>query len=183
MKRVFLVIALFVLSFNSAFATNFNNLTNDSRINAALNMLEANGGQEVINNLSQMKVKVMFYDFSMMSMSGANYYAMKAKQGSQMYILINNKYKYSATEAVACLIAHESMHKLAAPTLQEEVKATTTEAKYWNSLKKDKEYGNDALITRLNNLSNLYLASEPGNDLIQNKIANSSFYKNQLAMN
>jgi len=161
---------------------NINELTNDYTIKAALNMLQTNGEGEVLNSLSKMHVKLMFYDFSKMGMSG-NYYAMKAKQGRQLYIVINRRYKNSPTEAIACLIAHEIVHKLPKLTFHEEETATTEEAQCWTSLKKDNSYSSkDALINRLNDLSALYLASTPGNDLIKDKIANSSFYRNQLAM-
>ncbi len=173
--------ALFVLSINTAFAANVNSYSQDAKIRSALALLDKNGAVEVFDNLDFQKAQVMFYDFSLISFSQAKHYAMKAKNGNKNYILINSRYKNAPVEAVACLIAHESFHKLPKATFEEEVTATTQEAAYWMKLgNKSKDYGDDPLVSRLNGLSDLYSASGGRNNLIKEKIANSSFYQTQL---
>src|SRR5574344_2118381 len=44
-------------------------------------------------------------------------------------ILISQAYQGERIETLACLISHELMHVLPSPTIEEEISATTTEAK------------------------------------------------------
>ncbi|MCQ2789902.1 MAG: hypothetical protein MJ229_05950, partial [bacterium] len=83
-------------------------------------------------------------------------------------------------EALACLIAHESVHQLPQATYEEEVRATTTEARTWQLLKNKvgANYQNDILVKRLNNLVAM---QEGGRDLIAKAISNNAFYQTQLA--
>ena len=180
-KYLLILMALFMLSINTAFAANVNSYSQDAKIRSALTLLNENNAVEVFDNLDYQKVKIMFHDFSMISFSHAKHYAMKATSGGKNYILINSRYKSAPTEAIACLIAHESFHKLSKATFEEEVMATTKEAIYWMKLgSKTKDYGNDPVVSRLNNLSDLYTASDAQSNLIKDRIANSSFYQSQL---
>jgi len=186
MKKVMLtMIALLVLSINTAFAENIGKYSSDYRIKTALNLLNNINAVEIFDNLKEHRVKIKFHDFSLMSFSYSNIYAMKAKSGKQKYILINSNYKNSPPEAIACLIVHESFHKLSKPTLEEEILCTTKEAIYWDKLQDEtKNYDkNNVLIARLNRLSELHSASCENNDLIRDKIANSPFYQSQLKPN
>ena len=186
MKKVILtIIALLVLSIDTVFAENLDKYSSDGRIQSALNLLNDTNAIEVFDNLKEQKVKIKFYDFSLMGFSYANVHAMKALSGSQKYILINSNYKNSPPEAIACLIVHESFHKLSKPTLEEEILCTTKEAIYWDKLQDEtKNYDkNNVLIARLNRLSELHSASCENNDLIRDKIANSPFYQSQLKPN
>ena len=101
----------------------------------------------------------------------------------ERYILINTRYKNCSTEEIACLIAHESCHKAKVATLAEETIATQTEAKYWLKLKKpNKVYNASDLKDRLDNLAYLYSHSDKNNNKIEERIANSDFYRSQLSL-
>lgn len=185
MKKVFVaVIALFVLSVNQAFAYNLNNFSDDSKVVAALEVLENTGNTDVFDRLEKSEAKIMFYDLTLMSFSYAKHYAVSSTdENGNNYILINEKFRNSPKEAIACLIAHESVHMLPQATLDEEVRATTREAQCWIQLKNKAEgsYSND-LVTRLNKLAMLYGNSTPSQDLIRISISNNSFYQQQLAL-
>lgn len=185
MKKVLLVImALFVLSSNQVQASNLNNFSDDSKIISALEVLENIGSNDVFSRLDKSSTKIIFYDLTLMSYSYAKDYAISSTDESgNNYILINEKFRNSPKEAIACLIAHESVHTLAHPTLDEEVRATTTEAQTWIKVRNQLSSStNDNLVIRENKLANLYKASAPGENLIKDLIANNSFYQQQLAM-
>jgi len=183
MKKVLFIIALFVLSFNQVQAANLNKYTDDSKIAQALSVLEKSGSNEVFNRLDKSSTKVAFYDLSLISFSYAKHYAVASTDDNgNNYILINEKYRSSAPEAVACLIAHESVHQLPQATLDEEVLATTTEAQTWIKLK-NSTVKNDDLTNRLNNLETMYEESTSSDNLIRRSIAGNIFYQQQLAMN
>ena len=98
------------------------------------------------------------------------------------YILINERYQGAPKEALASLIAHESVHVLPVATMQEEIQATTTEARTWLMLRANVSSSTNELVLRENNLASRYLASSTGNNEIQKSIFNNPFYKEQLAM-
>jgi len=207
LRSIALIAVLFVLSINTVFALNIDDYTKDEKIKAALVLLEQNNANEVFENLdnkpaapkkekkerktkkakvvkSPVKTQIAFYDLSELSYEYSRHYAVNIKKNGKTFIYINTRYQDAPAEAIACLIVHESFHKLREATLKEETLCTTMEAKYWNMLKDyNKIYSNeDVLVFKLDNLRKLYLASSSGNDLIRNKIANNSFYKSQLAV-
>lgn len=183
-KKVFVLLAcLFVLSNSIAFAENVAKYTDDYRIKEALTMLDDAGASEVFSNLRENSVKIMFYDLTQISYKYGKHFAMNTVDNwGNRYILINSQYRNAPTEQIACLIAHESCHKAKVATLAEETLATRTEARYWAILKKHSaKYSDNALTNRLNNLAHLETISTPDNDMIQNKISNSKFYREQLS--
>lgn len=183
MKKVLLIIALFVLSFNKVQAANINQLTDDGKMAQALSVLEQSGSQDVLDRLEKSSTKVVFYDLSLISFSYAKHYAVASTDDNgNNFILINEKFRSSSPEAIACLIAHESVHQLAQATLEEEVRATTTEAQTWIKLRNN-SVKNDELTNRLNNLATMYEESTNGDNLIKRSIASNSFYQQQLALN
>lgn len=202
LRSMALIAALFVLSINTVFALNVNDYTKDEKIKSALVLLENNNANEIFDNLDNKppipkkpkknpkavkipaKTQIAFYDFSDISYEYSNHYSINVKKNSKTYIYINSKYQDAPDEAIACLIVHESFHKLTNATLKEETLCTTMEAKYWDILKDyDKVYSDeDVLVFKLDNLRRLYLDSSSNNDLIKNKIASSAFYKSQLSM-
>lgn len=161
-----------------------NHFTDDFKISDALVLLERNGAAEIFDNLQENSVRILFYDLSMLSYSYRDHYAINGKNSmGKRFILINTKYMKCSTEEIACLIAHESCHKAEVATLAEETIATQTEAKYWLRLKQaDKIYKENDLYDRLNNLAYLYKNSTKDDNKIQDKIANSEFYKAQLSV-
>lgn len=185
MKKALLIItALFVMSLNQVCALDLNKVTDSAKILSALKLLESVQANDVFANLEKTKSQIIFYDLSLMDFTYANHFAAASTDDyGRNYILINSKYQNAPKEALACLIAHESMHTLPQATLAEETLATTTEAKYWAKLKTSQSTAlpNDKLVQRLNKLEALYVASGPGHNLISQNISGNSFYKAQLA--
>lgn len=185
LKRLIVLLAcLFVVASSSVSAMNVRNFSDDIKIREALMMLDDIGAMEVFDNLQENSVKIIFYDLSQISYKYQNAYAISSTDNwGDRYILINSKYQTAPTEQIACLIAHESCHKGSVATMEEETRATRTEAKYWTVLKKhNAAYANTALTNRLNSLVNLESSSTVDHDFIQDRISNSNFYQSQLAV-
>lgn len=180
-KIITLVIFVIALTANTAFAYDLNKMSDDAKIVSALKVLEANNQTDVLARINNSKTKIIFYDLTMISYSYAKHYAVASTdEYGENYILINSNLASSPKEALACLIAHESVHQLPQATYEEEVRATTTEARTWQLLK-DKvgaNYQNDILVKRLNNLVAM---QEGGRNLIAKAISNNAFYQTQLA--
>lgn len=185
MKRFAISLLCFIFfAAMPAFSYNVNHFTDDFVISDALELLKTTNANEVFDNLEENSVKIMFYDLSLISYSYRDHYAINGYNNmGDRCILINTKYKNAPKEEIACLIAHESCHKAKVATLEEETLATQTEAKYWLLLKhKGVLYQNDDLTQRLNNLAYLYKTSTPSKNNIETRIANSPFYRDQLAL-
>jgi hypothetical protein len=182
MKNVFFTLFVLVaLTVTQAFAYNMKDFTNDAKIMSAMQLLEQSGESEVFANLKRNSVKVKFYNLS----GYGNVYATNSYDPSgRRVILINSTYANAPVEQIACLIAHESMHVLKKPTLQEETIATQKEAATWVRLKRASvTYPQSKLTKRLDKLADLHLASRAdGQNHIQTKIASSSFYKSQFGI-
>lgn len=183
-KNFIIAIAMVLFLTAPAFAAYVDTFTTDSSIKTSLELLQSIGADEVFNNLEENCVKISFYDLSQISFSYANHFAINSVDSmGNRYILINSKYRKASPEEIACIIAHESFHKLAVATLEEETLATQKEAHYWGILKnEDKDYNDSALLSRLDGLVELSDASTQDNDLIKEKITRSSFYRAQLAI-
>lgn len=184
MKTFIITFLLAVLCTAPVLAAHFDRYTKDTEIKAALTVLHNAGADEVFDNLNENSVRIAFYDISMLSADYQNHFALNTVDSfGNRCIFINTKFKYASPEELACLIAHESFHKSNAATLEEETLATEKEAEYWNKLKNpEKKYNQSKLLARLNNLSELSSKSEQGKDYITEKICNSSFYRQQLAI-
>lgn len=181
MKNVFVtVLVFFVLTITQVFAYDVEKFSSDTTIIPAMELLAQNGNDDVFANLQKNSVKVKFYNLS----GYGNVYAVNTYDAyGRRVILINSVYKNAPTEQLACLIAHESFHVLRKATLEEETLATEKEAACWTKLKNSSTtYPETKLTRRLDKLANLYLASQDGNNYIQDKIASSSFYKTQFGM-
>lgn len=185
MKRFTLtLLCIIFLTVSPVNAYNMNHFTDDFKVSDALVMLEKAGAYEVFDNLQENSVRIMFYDLALLSYSYRYHYAINGENNfGDRYILINTRYKKCSTEEIACLIAHESCHTSKRATLAEETLATETEAKYWIKLKQaNKVYTNSDLKCRLDNLAYLYTHSDKYNNKIEERIANSDFYRNQLSI-
>ena len=182
MKKILLsLFVLIALSATQAFAYNLKDFSSDTKILSAMQLLEQMGEYDVFNNMKKNAIKVKFYNLS----GYGNVYATNSYDSSgRRVILINSVYANAPVEQIACLIAHESMHVLRKPTLEEETIATQKEAATWMKLKKrGVTYPQNKLTKRLDNLAELQMASSHGSqNYIQTKIANSSFYKAQFGM-
>lgn len=181
MKNVFVV--LFVLCFlniSQANAYNLHEFSKDTKIIQAMQLLENSGEYKVFDNLKKNAVKISFKDLTLMGF-GSNVYAVNTyNEFGRRVIMINAVYKNAPAEQIACLIAHESYHIKNIADLEEETMATTKEADCWIKLKSTSfAYPETKLTKRLNKLANLQNTSDNEN-IIRNKIANSSFYMAQF---
>jgi hypothetical protein len=186
MKKVFwLIVAIVVLSFNKVQAVDFNKYSDDAKVIDALSVLQNIGSDDVFDRLDKSSTRIIFYDLSLMSFSYAKHYAVSSTDESgNNYILINEKFRNSPKEAIACLIAHESVHQLSQANLNEEVRATTVEAQTWLRVEAGANANtNDDLVNRENKLAKMYKMSTANQNLIKDSIANNSFYQQQLALN
>lgn len=180
MRKV-LVILMFImfLGVNQAQAANVSKYSDDYKVQAALTVLENIGSNDVFTRLDKNQVKIMFYDLTMIDYSYANHYAVASTdENGENFILINSKFQNSPKEAIACLIAHESVHVLPQATMAEEVQATTVEVQTWLKVRASVTNTNDKLVQREMKLADNY---EADNNRIAQAIASNSFYQAQLA--
>ena len=180
MKNVLICVFVFVaLTIGQSFAYNTTDFSNDTKIIAALNLLQQSGDYDVFTNMQKNAVKVKFYNLGMSNIYATNSYDSYGRR----VILINSIYKNAPVEQIACLIAHESCHTSRRPTLDEETTATQKEASCWTRLKRNSAtYPETKLTKRLDKLAGLYLASDSETNYIHDKIASSSFYRAQFGM-
>lgn len=186
MKKIIgLVMLMFLLSVSKVQAVDFNNYSDDTKVLSALEVLDNIGSDDVFDRLDKNSTRIIFYDLSLMSFSYAKHYAVSSTDDlGNNYILINEKYRNAPKEAIACLIAHESVHQLEHATLDEEVSATTEEAQTWLKLQgRVNVNANDALVNRENKLARMYKMSTSRQNLIKDSIVSNSFYQQQLAFN
>lgn len=180
MRKV-LVVLMFImfLGVNQAQAANVSKYSDDYKVQAALTVLENIGSNDVFTRLDKNQVKIMFYDLTMIDYSYANHYAVASTdENGENFILINSKFQNSPKEAIACLIAHESVHVLPQATMAEEVQATTVEVQTWLKVRASVTNTNDKLVQREMKLADNY---EADNNRIAQAIASNSFYQAQLA--
>ncbi len=180
MRKV-LVVLMFImfLGVNQAQAANVSKYSDDYKVQAALTVLENIGSNDVFTRLDKNQVKIMFYDLTMIDYSYANHYAVASTdENGENFILINSKFQNSPKEAIACLIAHESVHVLPQATMAEEIQATTVEAQTWLKVRANVTDTNDKLVQREMKLADNY---EADNNRIAQAIASNSFYQAQLA--
>jgi len=183
-KIVVLFSALIIMSVsNVAFAADFSANTKQPVLTAALNKLEAMNNTKVLNvirgqNSVNKPIKIMFRNLEVMGYGTCEAVTAKTADGG-LVILISANYKTAPVEAVACLIAHESVHHENTKTYEEEVKAWTTEVQTWmafTSQNPSLKVSDSKLVKRLNYLSKLYV--KDGNQMtsIEGLIANNPAY-------
>jgi len=168
-----------------AYAYRASDFSSDTKIVAAINLLEQSGETDVLRNLRKYGIRVSFDDLSSVSYNSSKTFAVSTynKYGTRV-IMINSIYKNAPVEQIACLVAHESMHVKRVADLEEETIATQKEAATWIKLRvASKAYPDSRLTKRLDRLSSMYMASSNGNNIIQNKIAANGFYRAQLGIN
>ena len=182
MKNLLVTLFVFIaLTVTQAFAYEARQFSADTKIVAALNLLEQAGETDVFANLKRNAVKIKFYNLSYGNVYAANTYDNTGRR----VILINSIYENAPVEQIACLIAHESCHVARKATLEEETTATSKEAHCWTKLKQNGvTYPQTKLTKRLDKIAGLHLASvEDGNNYLGDKIASSSFYRTQFGLN
>ena len=183
-KEVVLFCALILMSVsNFALASDFSANTKQPILTAALNKLEAMNNTKVINvikgqNSTNRPIKIMFRNLAVLGYGTCEAVTAKSADG-RLVILISSDYKTAPVEAVACLIAHESVHHENTKTYEEEVRAWTTEVQTWLSFTQvnpSLKISDSKLVKRLNYLSKLYTKDGNQNTSIANLIAAQPAY-------
>jgi len=184
MSNLFAVLCAFViLSVNAVCAADFSANTKQPVLTAALQRLEAMHNTKVLNviqgqNSTNKPIKIMFRDLAALGYGTCEAVTAKTTEG-KLVILISSNYKTAPVEAVACLIAHESVHHENTKTYEEEVRAWSTEVQTWvafTQVNPSLKTSDSKLVKRLNYLSKLY--TRDGNQMtsIENLIANNPAY-------
>ena len=183
-KRVFVLFsALVLLSVNAVFAADYSANTKQPVLLEALHKLEVMNNYKVLNviqgqNSTNKPIRIMFRNLEALGYGTCEAVTAKTSEGS-LVILISSNYKTAPVEAVACLIAHESVHHENTKTYEEEVRAWNTEVKTWISFTQvnpSLKTADSKLVKRLNYLSKLY--TKDGNQMtsIANLIASNPAY-------
>jgi len=184
-KIVVLFSALVLLSVSNvaALAADYTVNTKQPVLTEALNRLEAMNNRKVLNviqgqNSTNKPIKIMFRDLAALGYGTCEAVTAKTADG-RLVILISSNYKTAPVEAVACLIAHESVHHENTKTYEEEVRAWTTEVQTWVAFTQTNpslKASDSKLVKRLNYLSKLY--TKDGNQMtsIASLIANNPAY-------
>ncbi len=183
-KIVVLFSALVLMSVsNTVLAADFTVNTKQPVLTAALERLEAANNRKVLDviqgqNSTGKPIKIMFRDMAAMGYGTCEAVTAKSTDG-RLVILISSNYKTAPVEAIACLIAHESVHHENTKTYEEEVRAWTTEVQTWISftnVNPSLKVNDSKLVKRLNYLSKLYTKDGNQNTSIASLIANQPAY-------
>lgn len=191
MKRfcnlVVLICAVLVFSVNTAFAGDFSKNTSNAILTSALNKLESINKYDVLNvlagdNPTGKPIKVMFRNLAVYGHGNCEAITAKTNSGN-LVILINNIHEDAPVEAIACLIAHESVHNTTAGTFDEELRAWTMETMTWIAFTNQNPALKDAssyskLVKRENYIAKLYTKDGNQTTSIENLIASNSAYQN-----
>ena len=185
MSKLCVLICTFVLLSvsNIALAADYSANTKQPVLLAALEKLELMNNRQVLNviqgqNSTNQPIRIMFRNLEALGYGTCEAVTAKTSEG-KLVILISSKYKTAPVEAVACLIAHESVHHENSKTYEEEVRAWSMEVKTWLAFTQynpSLKVSDSKLVKRLNYLSKLY--TRDGNQMtsIENLIANNPAY-------
>ena len=179
---LFSALVLFCCS-NAAFAADYSVNTKQPVLTAALLKLEAMNNRKVLNviqgqNSTGQPIKIMFRDLAALGYGTCEAVTAKSADG-KLVILISSNYKTAPVEAIACLIAHESVHHENTKTYEEEVRAWTTEVQTWvafTNANPSLKANDSKLVKRLNYLSKLYVKDGNQMTTIAGIIANQPAY-------
>ena len=168
---------------NAALAADYTANTKQPVLTEALNRLEAMNNRKVLNvikgqNSTGQPIKIMFRDLAVMGFGTCEAVTTKTADG-RLVILISSNYKTAPVEAIACLIAHESVHHENTKTYEEEVRAWTTEVQTWvafTNVNPSLKASDSKLVKRLNYLSKLYVKDGNQMTTIEGIIANNPAY-------
>ena len=140
MKKLFLIAFIFAVILctgNIGHTNDFSAITKNTEIAAALSALQQVGKGDVISilqgrNATGQPIRVMFRDLSIYGASNCEALTTKTQSG-KVIIYINAEHKGAPSEAIACLIAHESQHHTMTNTRAEETRAWFKEVSTWNA--------------------------------------------------
>ncbi len=180
---LFSALIILCVSNNVVLAADYTANTKQPVLTAALERLEAMNNRKVLNviqgqNSTGKPIKIMFRDMAAMGYGTCEAVTAKTTDG-RLVILVSSNYKTAPVEAIACLIAHESVHHENTKTYEEEVRAWTTEVQTWISFTEvnpSLKASDSKLVKRLNYLSKLYTKDGNQNTSIASLIANQPAY-------
>ena len=187
MKKFFVTfLILFTTIFfssNIGHTSDFALITKNTEIAAALSALESVGKGDVIsilngNNATGQPIRVLFKDLSIYGGSDCEALTTKTQSG-KIIIYINSEHKGAPTEAIACLIAHESQHHTMTNTKAEETKAWLKEVSTWNAfVRRDRTVAlmKHPLVKRENYIAKLNARDNGQGDGIRKIIATNPVY-------
>ena len=149
---------------NATLAADYSANTKQPVLTEALYRLEAMNNRKVLNviqgqNATGQPIKIMFRDLAALGYGTCEAVTAKSADG-KLVILISSNYKTAPVEAIACLIAHESVHHENTKTYEEEVRAWNTEVQTWvafTNANPSLKASDSKLVKRLNYLSKLYV--------------------------
>ena len=174
MKNLLVTLFVFiVLTVTQTFAYEARQFSTDTKIVAALNLLEQAGETDVFANLKKNAVKIKFYNLSYGNVYAANTYDNTGRR----VILINSIYENAPVEQIACLIAHESQHHTFTNTRVEELRAWISETQAWSEFTKRNQelaQSNEPLAKRENVIAKI--RAKGGVQGIQKLIATNPVY-------
>ena len=139
---LFCVLVLMTVS-NAVFAADYTANTKQPVLTEALNRLEAMNNRKVLNviqgqNTTGQPIKIMFRDLAALGYGTCEAVTAKSADG-RLVILISSNYKTAPVEAIACLIAHESVHHENTKTYEEEQNQLRLYRKHSELIKKCEE--------------------------------------------
>lgn len=187
MKRFLLsLFIIFALCFacNASIAGNYENITSNPKISAAISALETVNRGDVIailngRNATGKPIRVMFRNLAIYGYSNCEAFTAKTRNGN-LVIYINEEHKDAPIETIACLLAHESQHHTFTNTKVEELRAWVSETTTWNAfVRKNKTvaYLNHPLVKRENYIAKMYV-KQNGIENIKQIIAKNPVYAN-----
>ena len=186
MRKLFLIAFIFAVILctgNIGHTNDFAAITKNTEIAAALSALQGIGKSDVISilqgrNATGHPIRVMFRDLSIYGASDCEALTTKTQSG-KVVIYINAEHKGAPSEAIACLIAHESQHHTMTNTRAEETRAWFKEVSTWNAfVRKDRTIvmSKHPLVKRENYIAKLNARDNgPGNE-IRKLIASKPVY-------
>lgn len=192
---IFIITVIFVLNITYKNAGNREDIQNnevkneyinvDNKIQSTLLLLSKCDfiePYEVIkgNNSLNKQIKIAFKDLSTIDEKYRNYEAIGWKnQKEELYIYINEKHIGARNEALAALIAGQSIHFDEKDSKNEECYSILVEGYVWKYLTKNKLINsNDELVIRENNIAKIINKSPKDGSVLISFINNNRFYNN-----
>lgn len=155
-------------------------ITRDSAILTALERLRGSGAEPALSAIANRRGRVFFKDLREISKQVRNFDALSwISPAGEWVIFIHVKHRNAPPEALAALIAHESLHCDPENSLQEEVSGWAQEAMTWSEMKQRYPHlqtlapGTSPLVDRLNRL-----ASEQEQGMLEALVRQNKGYRN-----
>lgn len=188
MKRLFFILFIITTIFfsvNVGHTSDYALITKNTEIAAALSALEAIGKNDVISilngkNSTGEPIRVLFKDLTIYGGNDCEALTTKTQSG-KIVIYINSIHKGAPSEAIACLIAHESQHHTLTNTKSEEARAWFKEVSTWNAfVRRDRTISmlKHPLVKRENYIAKLNARDNGEGEGIRKIIATNPAYAN-----